>query len=246
MQIENCNTDKTSLLKALKMVGEIRTIFDCGSRDALDGIELYRLMNAKELHVFECNPPSIKKCRLNLEGHLGKSEEKNSWFLCESALNDAIGKIKFNQIDTNKTVTPHVDGNPGASSILIANKDYTNETYVQNEIDVDATTINCYSAGKIKPDCLWLDLQGVELKVLKAANEVLDHVKLIHVEVAFRRMYKDQCLYWELNKFLIENSFELFDMSIGRWPKLLGLYKFIGTGPWVGNAVYINKRFMRQ
>jgi FkbM family methyltransferase len=244
MQTQNYNTDKNSLKAAVKVVGNIRTIYDCGSRDALDGIELYRLMNAKQLHVFECNPPSIKKCRLNLEAHLGKSEENRSWFLCQSALNDKIGTIKFNQIDTEKTVTPHLDGNPGASSILVANKKYTKETYVQKQIDVNATTLNSYSAGKNTPDCLWLDLQGVELKVLKAANEFLANVKLIHLEVGFRKMYDDQCLYWELNEFLVENSFELFDMSIGRWPNFLGLYKLIGTGPWVGNAVYINKRFV--
>lgn len=200
-------------------------------------------MKAEQLHVFECNPPSIKKCRNNLEGQLGKGEENKSWFLCESALSDEVGTIKFNQIDTEKTVTPHLDGNPGASSILVANNKYTREKYVQNQIDVNATTINIYSKTSNRPDCLWLDLQGVELKVLKAAHEVLDTVKVIHLEVAFRQMYEQQCLYWELNRFLCDNSFSLFNMDIGRWPRMLGLYRVIGTGPWVGNAVYINNRF---
>ncbi len=240
-----CSTDKQALLEAIKIVGGIKSIYDCGSRDALDGIELYRLMDAKELHVFECNPPSIKKCRDNLEGHLGKTAENKSWFLCESALSDEVGVIKFNQIDTEKTVTPHLDGNPGASSILIANRKYTKEKYIQKQIDVNSTTINNYSKSRIKPDCLWLDLQGVELKVLEAASDVLDNVKVIHLEVAFRQMYEEQCLYWELNRFLCGKSFSLFEMDIGRWPKMLGFYRIFGTGPWVGNAVYINKRFVK-
>lgn len=246
MKKSNINTDKKALLVALERVGNIKTVYDCGARDAMDGIELFRLMNARQLHVFECNPPSINKCRLNLEANLGRSEENKSWFLCESALSDELGTIKFNPIDTKNTVTPHADGNPGASSILIANNQYTREKYVQNQISVDATTINSYSKCREYPDCLWLDLQGVELKVLKAASNVLPGVKLIHVEVAFRQMYHEQCLFWELNSFLSGNSFELFKLDIGRWPRLPRLYQIIGKGPWVGNAIYVNKRFINK
>lgn len=236
---------KKHLLTAMEKVGEINTIYDCGSCDAIDGIELYRLMNAKQLHVFEANPESVKNCRLNLENNLGKSEENRKWFLNDSALSDEVGSINFYPIDTKNTVTPHPDGNPGASSLLIANNKYTKEKYVQNQINISATTINTYSKSRENPDCLWLDLQGVELKVLKAANDVLGGVKLVNVEVFFRQMYNDQCLFWELNDFLTKNSFELFNLDIGRWPKLLSFYRLIGKGPWFGNAIYINKRFVK-
>ena len=46
--------------------GSMKRIYDCGSRDALDGIHLANALQAEELHVFEPNPESARVCRENL------------------------------------------------------------------------------------------------------------------------------------------------------------------------------------
>jgi hypothetical protein len=74
---------------------DINVVFDCGSRDALDGIELFQSFNSKELHVFECNPPSVKICRNTLCHYLGEDFENSKWFLNDFALSDIVGLDPF-------------------------------------------------------------------------------------------------------------------------------------------------------
>jgi hypothetical protein len=90
-----------------------------------------------------------------------------------------------------------------------------------------------------------MDLQGAELLVLRSALDILPMVKCIHVEIGFRETYVGQPLFWEVDQFLKEQGFELFNIDLGRWPRLLTLYKFFYFGPWIGNAIYVNKKCLR-
>jgi hypothetical protein len=51
---------------AREVAGSRPIICDVGSRDALEGIALTRLLGAKELHVFEPNPTAANICRKHL------------------------------------------------------------------------------------------------------------------------------------------------------------------------------------
>jgi FkbM family methyltransferase len=235
-------TNKDRLLHYTRKLGNINLIYDCGSRDALDGIELFQRIGAKELHVFECNPPSIEVCKNNLIEHLGAQKENRSWYLNNQAISDVNGELDFRPINVNKTITSHSDGNPGASSLFEANKNYKVEIYSQNLIKVSSITLNQYALNKSKPDLLWMDLQGAELMALKGADKILNSVKIILVEIGFREMYLGQCTFWEVDEYLKANHFMLANLDIGRWPKLLRLYKFLNTGPWVGNAIYVKNK----
>ena len=73
--------EKQFLKKIVLSYGlEINVIFDCGSRDALDGIELFQIFDSAELHVFECNPPSVQVCKNNLSVFLREEGENKIWF----------------------------------------------------------------------------------------------------------------------------------------------------------------------
>jgi hypothetical protein len=237
-------TDKKILLEITeKHRIKIQTVYDCGSRDALDAIELFKIFNAKEVHVFECNPPSVKTCKNNLERHLGVQNEKLSWFLNPVAVGNKAGFVSFFPIDTNATITDHRDGNPGASSLFKANPAYPNETYVQNETQVPMVTLKDYiDEGHRHPDLLWVDVQGAEVMLLQGLESCLNRVSVIHIEVGFRPMYIGQPLYWEIDSYLRKSGFCKVSLDIGRWPNLLKLYKIFKTGPWVGNAIYVKKK----
>jgi len=231
--------NKKLIVEIAKSVGEIQTIFDCGARDAADGIDLMNKLGANSLHAFECNPIAIEKCKINLE-KARVENPRQQFTLCECAVADRVGKIEFYPINTLKSKTKHEDGNIGASSLLISNGNYKKETYVQDKIEVESTTIDDYcKIKKCQPDLLWLDLQGAELLALKGAYKTLSAVKIVHVEVGFRSMYTNQALFHQINTFLNDVGFRLETLSGTRWPKLPKLYSILGIGPWVCNAIYI-------
>lgn len=88
---------------------------------------------------------------------------------------------------------------------------------------------------------LKLDVQGGELDVLKGAVVLLKNVLVIHAEVEFYPMYRDQPLFGDVSSFLFEHGFELFDL-----PKLIK-YSYQPTAEplerllW-GEAVFIPAR----
>lgn len=215
----------------------IEVVYDCGSRDALDGLDLAVQTGAKELHVFECNPPSFEVCRANV----AKAALPGvSVFLNDFAIKDEVGTVSFFPIDPARTVSPHAGGNTGASSLLKASRNYRRETYVQNEITVPATALDEYCKTHRPPDLLWMDLQGSELMALRGARATLKSVKVIHIEVSFRPMYVGQALFWDIDDYL-RPDFDLAHLDLGRWPKVLPLYRLLKTGPWVVNAIYAQR-----
>jgi FkbM family methyltransferase len=239
-RIIETETDKHRLVEWTKKVGKISVVYDCGARDALDGIELAVKVGAAELHVFECNPPSHRKCLSNLETYLPANI---SFRLSADALSDRVGEIEFHPIDIERTITPHRDGNPGASSIFWASKAYTKEKYVQSTIRVPTITLDGYCQKNASPDLLWLDVQGAELLVLRGGAAVVPKAKIIHLEIGFRKMYEGQALFKEIDREL-NGHFFLAEIDVGRWPKWPNLYSAINWGPWLGNAIYINREFV--
>jgi FkbM family methyltransferase len=228
-------TEKTRLLDLIRRVGPLDVIYDCGSRDALDGLELAIKTGATELHIFECNPPSVELCRRNVIQH---KPDGLTVFVNDCAISNKAGAVSFFPIDIHRTLTPHPDGNPGASSLLKADPKYPHEKYVQNKITVTATTLDEYSQYRRPPDLLWMDLQGAELMALMGGTNALKSTKIVHTEVAFRPMYQDQVLFWELDKHL-RSRFKRAYIEMGRWPYLLPLYRLFRTGPWTVNAIYV-------
>lgn len=230
------SNDKTALVS---IVPRSDVIYDCGSRDALDGIELARLTGARELHVFECNPAAISICENNIAKYGGGLKV----YMNRMALTDHSGTIKFFPINIEKTITDHHDGNIGASSLLRSKNVFAREMYVQDEIEIEATTLDDYARTHNAPDLLWMDLQGAELAALTGARNLLPHIKAIYTEVGFRAMYEGQPLFWDIHAFL-RKDYVLSFIETGRWPKSVAAmwaYRLLRTGPWVANALYVRK-----
>lgn len=226
------------LLKYARHVGPIKCIFDCGSRDALDGLELYKELSASELHCFEPNPQAIKLCKNNI-AKVGSAVNAK---VIPCAIAEKSGMMTFYSIDAEKTVTPHEDGNIGASSLYKVNPDYPHEKYVTQPIQVESISLDDYCRSNAVPDLLWLDLQGAEAMALKGGKAILSSVKLIQVEIAFRKIYLEQASFADVDG-LLKEQFELVDLDVGRWPRIPKIYTALGFGPWVGNAIYVNRKF---
>jgi FkbM family methyltransferase len=197
-------------------------ILDIGSRDCVQSIEFTKYFPNSTIYAFECNPNTLDICKSNIKNY-------NNIKLIEGAINDYNGECKFYPINKEKTITTWQDGNPGASSLFIATGNYPHETYFQDEI-----TINCHRVDTVlknekidKVDLIWMDLQGAELLALNSMGSILHTVDYIHTEVSYQKIYNDQVLFPELNKFLIDNNFISLTLS-----------KHVG---WQEDIIYKNK-----
>ena len=227
-----------NLLNLCKQHGEIKTIYDCGSRDGMDGIFLANELNVEELHVFEPNPESANVCRSNLQNSKGFR-----WVMNEVAISDVRGIVDFYINDKEKSTTPHPNGNQGASSMFLADPKYPNEKYSQIKISVPSITLADYIEKNHAPDLLWMDLQGAEKLAILGMKQYIDQTSILHIEVGFRPIYIGQPLFWDIDLLLRDLGFRLINLDAGRWPTtILSLYKIFKTGPWVANAVYIRDK----
>ena len=75
-------------------------------------------------------------------------------------------------------------------------------------------------------DFMWLDMQGFELQMLKASEEMLSKVKCIHTEVSLKDTYKNAVHYSELRKWL---EFKGFNVLMEAWPQ----------GADMGNVLFV-------
>lgn len=105
-------------------------------------------------------------------------------------------------------------GAQNASSSLLPPKDHL-EIYPDIIFDktIAIKTVNldewAKKEGVTKVDFMWLDLQGFELPVLKAAPNVLKTVKAIYTEVHTQETYEGVAQYDEMKVFLEGQGFEV-------------------------------------
>ena len=144
-------------------------ICDIGSRDALEGIALLGSSTAAQLHVFEANPSAAIICRQNIAKLGAQSSDRVAF--SEVAVTDQVGYLKFYPVNVDQSENKDI----GFSSLLPINPDYTKRRgkIVQDEVQVSATTLGAYFAGKQNPDILWVDVEGAELQVFRGAARVL-------------------------------------------------------------------------
>jgi FkbM family methyltransferase len=170
-------------------------IIDCGSHDGSDSIELAKLFTGASIHSFE--PVN------ELYNRLVKNTNTYENITCYSiALADKNGSMNFYISE----------GGSDASSSLLEPKEHLNDhpdTYFSKKVDVVTKTLDTWAIENAIEgiDMLWLDMQGYELKMLKASEFILNTVSVIHTEVSTRETYKEVAQYNELKSFLEAKGF---------------------------------------
>jgi FkbM family methyltransferase len=194
----------------------IKTIFECGSRDGLDAIEMLKYYQPDIIYSFECNPESVKVCEKNLEGY------KNIKLVPKAVCNENE-EVDFYATDMERSN----DKNIGASSLLF-HKDNEYD-YIQKRILVEGVRLDTFmeqnKVGEI--DLLCLDLQGAELLALEGLGKRIKDVRYIISEVSISSYYWDDILMTEFNSWLKRKGFRMIISD-------LDLKKRVGFG----NALY--------
>ena len=192
-------------------------IVDCGAHDGSDTIALAKLSKQATVHAFEAMPDLYKKLVVN-------TQQYDNIKCYQLALADQTGKMNFYISE----------GASDASSSLLEPKEHLNDhpsTFFNSKIVVKAETLDDWARtyNITRVDMLWLDMQGFELNMLKASNEILKLVSVIHTEVSTKETYKNVGQYTEYRSFLEDKGFEV---SIEAIPQ----------GWDMGNVLFVRKK----
>ncbi|MEG4039000.1 FkbM family methyltransferase [Microcoleus sp. S11D4] len=120
--------------------------------------------------------------------------------------------------------TLYVTRYPGCSSLYQPNESYMQRfngyidlIQLDRTIEVETTTLDTFcQSEKIKEiDFIHLDVQGGELSVLEGASEILDKsILAVYSEVEFTDIYVNQPLFGDLDIYLRNQDFTLFDLIV--------------------------------
>lgn len=78
------------------------------------------------------------------------------------------------------------------------------------ELEIDVITLRDAIGSDIKrPSLLKIDVQGLELDVLRGAGDALDYVDDVYVECSFTELYEGQALADEVIAFLLQRGLRL-------------------------------------
>lgn len=116
---------------------------------------------------------------------------------------------------------------PTCSSIYPPNEKFinffqnSNRFEVVKDIDIKVDTLDNQLSllNTDDVDYIKLDTQGSELKILQGAKKTLNSVFGLRIEVEFNRIYKRQPLFSDIDSFLNDYGFQLFDLNLSRWPR---------------------------
>ena len=200
-------------------------IVDGGAHTGNTTKEFLKKFESPEIFAFEAIPELSVKLSNRFSGTQGVT-------VFQKAIGAENRKVKFN-------ILKHTS----SSSILTP----TEETFklhggesmkTEKILDVDMVRLDSILPAGKNIDILKLDLQGYELEALKGAIGILDKVKIIISEVEFIPLYNGQPLFSDLDIFLRNKGFRLFNFY--------HLYTFPNGQMDAGDALFIREDIARN
>lgn len=223
----------TSDLLRLFNKNENLNILDIGGCEGEESIRYSRLFPNASIVVFEPLP----KNQILIENNINKYNATNVKLL-PIALSDKSGIEKFyvssGQPEEQKENLDWDFGNK-SSSLLPPDRHTEMVPWIKFKEAIDVRTENLQNVlGQLKinvVDFIHMDVQGAELKVLTGAGGMLKNIKAIWLEVADIKLYKDQPIRMDIEKFMKENNFFLVKTNL-----------YGG----VGDQMYLNRRYFKR
>jgi FkbM family methyltransferase len=181
----------------IRFLPENPVILEAGAHRGKDTVEMAKMWPAGTIHAFEPVPSLFKK----LEDSTRNLKNVHCYQL-------ALGN------NPGEEVMYVSSGSSDGSSSLLPPKEHLNvfpTVYFDSKIPVTTTTLDAWAESNNirKIDFMWLDLQGMELNVLKSGTNILRTVTAIYTEVSGIEAYKEQTLYSDLAEWLVSNGFRI-------------------------------------
>lgn len=183
--------EKYELLADLMRDIERPVIFELGSHNGNDTVNLYNQLNASVVHTFEANPNQI--------GRISKKIKNKNIFLHNKIVSDINGKLDFNVVTKNR--------NQGSSSIYKINDESAiikhHSMKIIKVVQVESITLDkfCQDNNINNIDLIWSDIQGAEPNMLVGAVNILKNTKFIIMECIRSDHYYDLKWYkWSFER----------------------------------------------
>lgn len=184
---------------------DFKVIIEAGGHMGEDTFKLCDMFPNATIITLEPNPKLYARLKNNKHHNL---------LVFNDALSDHVGDTEF-----------HIDANPdglmGASSILPPHPDYLPYLNGEKIIAVKCTTLEnffetfviiynstFYRKINLILDLLWLDIEMMEYRVLKASEQMLKNIRYIYLEISYSNFRLGQGGYDETNNLLVSNGFE--------------------------------------
>lgn len=172
-------------------------IVEAGAHTGTDTVDMANRWPNAQIHAFE-PVPSLFKILTKNTSHFPNVIRH------QLALSDKTGSS-----------TMHIsEGSSDASSSLLEPKDHLKihpTVTFDKEITVKTVTLDKWANdNQIKRiDFMWLDMQGMELRMLKKSRIVFPSVGLLYTEINLTENYSGTSLYPEYKKWLHSHEMEL-------------------------------------
>ncbi|MGA2171711.1 MAG: FkbM family methyltransferase [Sedimentisphaerales bacterium] len=219
VSLDDCYDVMHRLLKGRRITG----IIDAGASDGRISKKLLRKFPNANSFAFEPNPIF----RQTLQQYAKKDPRFHPFF---DAVSDFEGTADF-----------YITKASGNSSLFAPEKRLSEISptgaSVKNVDKVNVVTIDQWAKrnGGIPIQLMKFDIQGGELKALQGGIHLLrTSVLLVYTEVLFSPVYESGAVFGEIDSFLRQNGFELYDIFKPNYDKH-------GRFAWA-NAIYINSQ----
>jgi FkbM family methyltransferase len=149
--------------------------------------------------------------------------------------------------EKSETTTLYVTQHPMCSSLYPPNEAFLQQfsslavMALDRTVPVETVSLDefCTSEEISNIDFLQVDVQGADLQVLKGAEQILQSVSAVQIEVEYAPLYIGQPLFAEIDQFLRAQGFSLFDMTVARRSRsVIHSIRRPGQPLW-GDALYL-------
>lgn len=183
-----------------KFLPENPVIFEAGGHYGCDTIRFATRWSNGTIISFEPNPNAFAKL-------LESTKDAENVYAYNLAVNNYNGVAILNVCYGTTGNDPIFEG---ASSLLDASE-CMKIHYGGPKIEVPCVVLDdwCQENNIDHFDFMWLDLEGLELQILKSSPRILEKVKVIYTETNFFEFRKGTTQFRDLKHFLESAGFEL-------------------------------------
>jgi FkbM family methyltransferase len=185
-------------------------IFDIGACEGEDSIRYSKLFPNSTIYAFEPRADNFKK-----GGEMIKQYNRKNILLFNIALSDKNGTAEFYLSEGEPGQLKNDEnwnyGNK-SSSLLPPSEELKKHTAwlnFKNKTIVETKRLNEFVKEKniSTIDFMHIDVQGAELMVFEGAGDYLKNIKVVWTEVEAVKLYENQPVKRDIEKFMIKNHF---------------------------------------